>query len=90
MDFEPSTGDSTWVARSDWDREFPLAPSAKTTALKSILLKGFVDAPLDKVCICYSEALPDISNVIGRHLRTIPNSRSHCQTRATCGNTRVS
>lgn len=48
LGFEPKTTDSTWVAKSDRD-EFPLAPSAKTAALKAILLKGFADAPLDKV-----------------------------------------
>ncbi len=51
LGFEPSTSDSTWVAKSDYDPNFPLTPSSKTTALKSILLKGFADAPMDKVCI---------------------------------------
>jgi len=49
MGFEPSTKDSTWVNRSDIDPGFPLVPSAKTTALKSVLLKGFAEAPADKV-----------------------------------------
>jgi hypothetical protein len=50
LGFEPSTKDSTWVTRSDHDPDFPLVPSAKTTALKALLLKGFEEAPLDKVC----------------------------------------
>lgn len=48
--FEPFTSE-TWVGRSDVDNEFPLTASAKTTALKSVLLKGFADAPLDKVSL---------------------------------------
>lgn len=48
LGFEPFTSE-TWVRRSDVDDDFPLAPSAKTTALKSVLLKGFADAPVDKV-----------------------------------------
>jgi hypothetical protein len=50
LGFEPLTKDSTWVTRSDSDPDFPLVPSAKTTALKALLLKGFEEAPLDKVC----------------------------------------
>jgi hypothetical protein len=49
LGFEPQATDSTWVKRSDTDDAFPLAPSAKTVALKSILLKGFEAAPMDKV-----------------------------------------
>lgn len=48
--FEPFAGDCSWVAKSDRDANFPLTPSSKTTALKALLLKGFEDAPLDKVC----------------------------------------
>lgn len=48
LGFEPKVADSTWVARSDRDG-FPLVPSSKTAALKAILLKGFNDAPMDKV-----------------------------------------
>jgi hypothetical protein len=50
LGFEPKVADSTWVPRSDRD-DFPLVPSAKTAALKAILLKGFNDAPMDKVRI---------------------------------------
>ena len=51
MGFEPFTKE-TWITKSDNPSgDFPLAPSAKTTALKSILLKGFVEAPLDKVSL---------------------------------------
>ena len=51
MGFEPFTKE-TWITKSDnRSGDFPLAPSAKTTALKSILLKGFVEAPLDKVSL---------------------------------------
>lgn len=49
LDFEPFTKDNTWVTRSDYDPNFPLIPSAKTTALKALLLKGFEEAPDDKV-----------------------------------------
>jgi hypothetical protein len=43
--------DCSWLLKSDHDPEFPLTPSTKTLALKSILLRGFAEAPLDKVCI---------------------------------------
>ena len=56
MGFEPKTK-STWLAMSDKDPNFPLLPSVKTTILKSILLKGFEKAPMDKV-------LPNISSFI--------------------------
>lgn len=49
LGFEPFTKDSTWVTKSDYDPDFPLIPSAKTTALKALLLKGFQEAPDDKV-----------------------------------------
>ena len=63
MDFEPASKDSTWIARSDYDPSFPLAPSAKTTALKAILLKGFIDAPLDKVNFLQTP-IPNISQML--------------------------
>jgi hypothetical protein len=53
LGFEPFTSE-TWVSRSDMDADFPLTPSTKTTALKSVLLKGFADAPVDKVCLALS------------------------------------
>ena len=49
LGFEPLTKDSTWVSQSDHDVDFPLAPSAKTAALKALLLQGFNEAPTDKV-----------------------------------------
>lgn len=48
--FEPKVVGSTWVDRSD-EKDFPLVPSAKTAALKAILLKGFQEAPLDKASL---------------------------------------
>jgi hypothetical protein len=48
LGFEPKVAGSTWVDKSD-DDIFPLVPSAKTAALKAILLKGFHEAPTDKV-----------------------------------------
>lgn len=48
LDFEPAV-ESTWLEKSDNDPEFSLTPSTKTAALKSTLLKGFDEAPLDKV-----------------------------------------
>lgn len=49
--FEPHTMYSSWLERSDTNPdEFPLTASAKTTALKAILLRGFTEAPFDKVC----------------------------------------
>ena len=50
---EPLT-ESTWVPKSDYTPNFPLTPSAKTAALKAILLKGFDEAPLDKVSVSIS------------------------------------
>jgi hypothetical protein len=48
--FEPHTKHSTWLELSDnKPDEFPLTASAKTTALKALLLKGFTEAPFDKV-----------------------------------------
>lgn len=49
MGFEPKFKHSTWVSRSDYDEKLPLVPSAKTAVLKGILLKGFQEAPMDKV-----------------------------------------
>jgi hypothetical protein len=48
LGFEPMA-ESTWLTQSDTDESFPLTPSAKTAALKATLLKGFEEAPLDKV-----------------------------------------
>lgn len=54
MGTEPYTAE-TWLTRSDIDDSFPLTPSAKTAALKTVLLKGFKDAPLDKVsCVPFT------------------------------------
>ncbi|KAE8441985.1 hypothetical protein EG329_004111 [Mollisiaceae sp. DMI_Dod_QoI] len=64
LGFEPSTSDSTWVAKSDYDPNFPLTPSSKTTALKSILLKGFADAPMDKVVVYVQ--FRTLARIIGR------------------------
>ncbi|KUJ16639.1 uncharacterized protein LY89DRAFT_647352 [Mollisia scopiformis] len=64
LGFEPFTADSTWVTKSDNNPDFPLTPSSKTTALKSILLRGFVDAPFDKVVI-YAQ-FRTLSRIIGR------------------------
>jgi hypothetical protein len=49
MGFEPKSKSSTWLSMSDRDPNFKLVPSSKTTFLKSILLKGFSEAPNDKV-----------------------------------------
>ena len=49
MGLEPITNDSSWVSKSDREEGFSLTPSTKTTALKALLLKGFEEAPLDKV-----------------------------------------
>ncbi|PQE14945.1 dna repair rad5 protein [Rutstroemia sp. NJR-2017a WRK4] len=64
LGFEPFTKDSTWVTRSDHDRDFPLVPSAKTAALKALLLKGFEEAPLDKVVIYVQ--FRTLARIIGR------------------------
>jgi hypothetical protein len=48
--FEPHTVHSEWLEMSDnRPEEFPLTASAKTTALKALLLRGFTEAPFDKV-----------------------------------------
>jgi hypothetical protein len=54
MGFEPATKDTTWITKSDHDPSFPLTPSTKTAALKAILLKGFADAPMDKVYLVFA------------------------------------
>ncbi|KAF7947862.1 hypothetical protein EAE96_008939 [Botrytis aclada] len=64
LDFEPFTKDNTWVTRSDYDPAFPLVPSAKTTALKALLLKGFEEAPDDKVVIYVQ--FRTLARIIGR------------------------
>jgi hypothetical protein len=53
LNFEPKTKGETWVTKSDCTPDLPLMPSSKTTALKAILLKGFDDAPLDKVSVLF-------------------------------------
>lgn len=54
LGFEPGS-DCSWLVKSDYDPEFPLTPSSKTLVLKTLLLRGFAEAPLDKVCIPKSE-----------------------------------
>lgn len=51
MGFEPKTKRSAWIAMSDKDRETSILPSVKSTILKTILLKGFDEAPMDKVLL---------------------------------------
>ncbi len=71
LGFEPFADDGTWISKSDVDPGFPLSPSSKTTALKALLLKGFEDAPLDKVClppnpeICLSRSWNHLIRVFG-------------------------
>lgn len=92
MGFEPMSEDSTWVQRSDTDADFPLLPSTKTAALKAILLKGFRDAPRDKVscplsscdleCLTSCETLkvytvPEAKSQLGCYLRPISSSRTY-------------
>ncbi|KAI6708159.1 hypothetical protein JHW43_009312 [Diplocarpon mali] len=62
--FEPSSKDSSWVAKSDFDPYFPFTPSSKTTALKALLLKGFEEAPLDKVVIYVQ--FRTLARIVGR------------------------
>ncbi|ESZ97694.1 hypothetical protein SBOR_1881 [Sclerotinia borealis F-4128] len=64
LGFEPFTKDSNWVTKSDYDPNFPLIPSAKTTALKALLLKGFEEAPDDKVVIYVQ--FRTLARIIGR------------------------
>ncbi len=52
LGWEPKTPYSSWVTQSDWDPNFPLVPSAKTTMVKSLLLNAFRE-PLKK------DQLPD-------------------------------
>lgn len=49
MGFEPSSAPSTWLSMSDDDPNAKLVPSTKVAVLKSLLLKGFEGAPMDKV-----------------------------------------
>lgn len=56
LGFEPATHDSSWITKSDKDPNFPLVPSSKTLALKSILWRGFEEAPLDKVSTAFSHS----------------------------------
>ncbi|KAI9051714.1 hypothetical protein LZ554_004754 [Drepanopeziza brunnea f. sp. 'monogermtubi'] len=62
--FEPCTKDSSWVTKSDTDPDFPLTASSKTTALKALLLKGFEEAPLDKVVIYVQ--FRTLARIVGR------------------------
>ncbi|KAL2066010.1 hypothetical protein VTL71DRAFT_2081 [Oculimacula yallundae] len=64
MGFEPKATDSTWVTKSDTDANFPLTPSTKTAALKALLLKGFEEAPLDKVVIYVQ--FRTLARIVGR------------------------
>ncbi|KAH7309256.1 SNF2 family N-terminal domain-containing protein [Rhexocercosporidium sp. MPI-PUGE-AT-0058] len=64
MGFEPVTNDSSWLTKSDRDEGFPLTPSTKTTALKALLLKGFEEAPLDKVVIYVQ--FRTLARIVGR------------------------
>ena len=53
LGFEPNSPPSTWLAMSDHDPDIKLVPSTKVTILKSMLLKIFDEAPMDKVCHKY-------------------------------------
>ncbi|PBP21187.1 hypothetical protein BUE80_DR007992 [Diplocarpon rosae] len=64
LGFEPSAKDSSWVTESDFDPHFPFTPSSKTTALKALLLKGFEEAPLDKVVIYVQ--FRTLARIVGR------------------------
>ena len=79
LNFEPKSEGDDWVSMSDRDPKFPLVPSAKTTVLKSILLRIFHEAPMDKVCslFSYSNASANILGSLGCHLRSVPPSCSH-------------
>lgn len=54
LGFEMYTPFSTWLTQSDTDPNFPLTSSAKITVLKALLLNGFREAPMDKVCFSNS------------------------------------
>ncbi|CAG8974622.1 hypothetical protein HYALB_00009799 [Hymenoscyphus albidus] len=62
--FEMYTPYSSWLTQSDEDPNFPLTSSAKVTALKRILLRGFEEAPMDKVVI-YCQ-FRQLQRIIGR------------------------
>jgi hypothetical protein len=49
LGFEPKSPPSTWLTMSDRNPDIKLVPSTKVTLLKSILLKSFDEAPMDKV-----------------------------------------
>lgn len=49
MGFEPKSARSTWLNMTDRDPDVVPVPSTKVTILKSLLLKGFDEAPMDKV-----------------------------------------
>ncbi|PMD36328.1 hypothetical protein L207DRAFT_435119 [Hyaloscypha variabilis F] len=63
--FEPHTSHSEWLEMSDLHPEkFPLTASAKTTALKALLLRGFMEAPYDKVVIYVQ--FRQLARIVGR------------------------
>lgn len=61
MGFEPKTRHSAWLAMSDKDQNSTILPSVKTAILKSILLKGFEEAPMDKVISPNSTSIAPIN-----------------------------
>ncbi|TVY51440.1 Helicase-like transcription factor CHR28 [Lachnellula cervina] len=63
LSFEPAV-ESLWLYKSDVEPDFPLTPSAKTAALKATLLKGFEEAPMDKVVIYVQFRL--LARIVGR------------------------
>jgi hypothetical protein len=74
MGFEPTSASSTWLKMSDHHPDAKLVPSTKVTFVKSILVKGFQEAPMDKVSSpISSHTLLLISNVSsGGYIRSIP------------------
>jgi hypothetical protein len=80
LGFEPKVTHSTWVKRSDAG-DFPLAPSAKTAALKSILLRGFRTAPMDKVRVSHFTAISSFESLTSfdrfKHPSLNPTSSPH-------------
>ena len=72
LGFEPKVTHSTWVRKSDAG-DFPLAPSAKTAALKSILLRGFQTAPMDKVSASHFTAFESLTSLIDSNILSKPN-----------------
>lgn len=63
--FEPHTYHSEWLEMSDnFPEDFPLTASAKTTVLKALLLRGFTEAPFDKVVIYVQ--FRQLARIVGR------------------------